>query len=483
MENINEAFKKMQTQDLSELAERNKREEEQKPLSFDEAVKRFVCVPYSRNACFYMDDGTRFVPLRSEGVVRRQAKGFGLGNDEIEQLLRVIESKPILYVYGALAGYSYGIHRFGGENVLVVNSAPWIEGKKGDWATIKKFLYSRFYDPQYPEQFHILMCWLKGARKRIREARDEGVVKTAIQLLAIVGGAGIGKTSIILNLLIAPLLATPKNGAYDGTKFLSTQTGDGYNGNIEKYPVIVLDDVHKGASQKVRECVFAKAKNILYSGAIAIEAKFQNPISAKLPWSVIQMMNEDSECLKAFPIVGNDETKVIGLLASEYSSSPPFATDAEKKELDKMIESELPAFAYAVDNYEVPEYLLDVAEHNRHCCKAWVHPKLAEMVHEISPEARLLELIDMGARRADMDGANLIYQEDAKPKDLYNAVKDNLPSNYKREFEQLAGSEGHFGRKLKALSERPNSCVIRKMSGNNPLYTILRPVERNEKWE
>lgn len=480
MENTNEEFKKKQSQDLAELAEKNKREEEQKP-SFDEIKKRFVCTPYKRLSPFCKDNGERFIPLRNETSLKRQVEDL-LGNDEIKQLLKEIEDNPILYCYNKLAGYPYGIHRFGGKNVLVMESAPWIEGKKGDWATIEKFLRSRFYDPKHPEQFHIFMGWLKSARKKIREAMEKGYIKTACQYLVIAGGQDIGKTGIILKLLIAPLLATEGESIYDGSKYLAQATEKGYNGKMLEYPLIMLDDVHKGASMKVRENIFGKAKNILYGGAVSVEEKGVECISVNLPWAVVHLTNLDDKSLRAVPIVGADEDKFIGLLAGEYQDAPPFTTDKQKDELKKKIAEELSAFAYAVDNYEVPEELQD-SKSNRHCCMAWVHPKLAEMIHEISPDARLIELIDMSARRADMASADAIYQEDAKPSELYNAVKDNLPSNYKREFEQLSGGIVAFGKKLKAISEKPNSCVIRRMSGNNPLYMILRPTERNEKWE
>ena len=71
----------------------------------------------------------------------------------------------------------------------------------------------------------------------------------------------------------------------------------------------------------------------------------------------------------------------------------PMPTDApeDKKRFQAVIRSELPAFACYLVRYRVPENI----RASRFGVMCFHHPEVLEAVNELSPERRLLELIDV----------------------------------------------------------------------------------------
>lgn len=454
-------------------------------------ASHFYYVPGCRYA-YLKDTGRFFLPLTAEGC-KRHAEKLGLdvkNGDAVKGFFYAIEKRHyVRRAFDSVAGLSYGYYtetweRAGddyGGGYLVQNSAPWVEGIEGDCPVSLAFLRVLFDDPACPDQWPSLLACLQGARARIRAFREGGsmAVRERIQFISIAGAPNVGKTFLVKK-LIAPLLATPADGMFAGEKYFTEDGGKGFNGGLERVPLILLDDIMRNVSMRGRSNIMSKWKGVGYSGAVAIEAKGRDSWTMQAPWVVIQLLNLDDESLSAFPLVGGDEDKLCGFMAGEYHLGllPANETPEERAAVDEVLASEREALAWYVDNYVVPEHLRD--EKVRHRCKAYVHAGLAAAVRGISPEQRLLELIDSAARRAQKNGNGEpwggIYREKVSATFLFDAVCAWLPDDDERRFKRHASDRSRLGRRLLALARMFPGRVEVVTSGNNKLYTII-PVD------
>ncbi len=430
---------------------------------------------YYQNAAFpyLMDTGKGFTALKERACLRH-AERMGLEQKEQKTFLCDVESRHhVQQSFDLLAGYDYGFYLNGGISFIVRNSAPWIEGKPGLFPITLELLQAILDDPNNPDQFLCFVACLQGARQRIRESRA-GNIQTRIQHIVIAGDHDTGKT-FLMKAIIAPLIATPPGRMYPGEKYFAK---DGkFNGGMERYPGILLDDTIKNAKTAARWDILTKSKNILYADSVALEGKGRDCFSMILPWTVWQLMNADEESLTAFPLTGADTDKLCGFLAGSYHDMPrQNRTTEERRALDAAIASELEALAYWVDTFPIPDYLQE--ETRRHRCRAYVHPTLAEAVTQISPEAHLLELIDTAARKAyAMDDAKAIYTPNQTATAIWDAVQKNLPDTHTRAFLSIAKTARQLGVKLKKLTELYPARVAADWNAGKKAfnYTITPP--------
>lgn len=470
-------------------AERREREEKRAAMAPEGIARHFYYAPEGR--CAYLKDtGTLFLPLSAEGC-KRHAEKLGLDvkeADDVKTFFHEVERRHyVRRAFDTLAGLPYGYYtegweRAGGDDnggYLVRNSAPWIEGRPGDCSVSLAFLRGMLDDMATPDQWPSFMACLQGARARIRAFREggSGAIRERVQFLSIAGPPNVGKTFLVKK-LVAPLLATPPDGMFAGEKFFTEDGGKGFNGGLERVPLILLDDIMRNVSLRGRSNIMSKWKGVGYSGAVAIEAKGRDSWTMQGPWCVIQLLNMDDESLSAFPLAGGDDDKLCGFLAGLFHPDlPPNETAEDRAAVDQALASEREALAWYVDNFPVPEHLKD--DRGRHRCKAFVHPFLAGEVSVISPEMQILELIDAAARRAQKNG-NVepwggIYREKATATFLFDTVCMWLPDDEERRFKRFASDRSRLGRRLLALARMFPGRVEVVTSGNNKFYTISPP--------
>lgn len=424
---------------------------------------------------YLMDTGSGFIPLRRDSVLSHAVRR-GLDPRKKDAFFCTVERNHYVeQSFRFLAGHLYGFYERDGVRFIVQASAPWVEGKEGDCSTALAFLRGLLDDPAEPDQFPSLIAWMQGARQRIRACLKRRTARTRVQHLVMAGEKDLGKTWLVKK-LVAPLLATPEEGMFPGEKYFTKPGSEGFNGGMEHYPVILLDDTMKNVKEAERWNVMSRSKNILYAGAVSIEGKGKDAFPMALPWVVVQLLNTDPESLTAFPMVGGDTDKICGFLAGRYHETPPNGTEDEKDAVDEALARELPALAWFIDHYQVPEHLQEPT--GRHRCRAYMNRTLATAVLGISPEMQLLELIDQAARRGTSEDTEEIYRRDATATGIYDRVRANLPADKMREFNLLARNAAKLGGKLSKLAEIcPERVQVRKEGGGRRnVYTIVRSV-------
>ena len=65
----------------------------------------------------------------------------------------------------------------------------------------------------------------------------------------------------------------PHQGSSSGHgrgKYFTKPGSEGFNGGMEHYPVILLDDIMKNVKEAERWNVMSRSKNILYAGVVSI---------------------------------------------------------------------------------------------------------------------------------------------------------------------------------------------------------------------
>jgi len=82
--------------------------------------------------------------------------------------------------------------------------------------------------------------------------------------------------------------------------------------------------------------------------------------------------------------------KVMLFETAKHSMPMPTSTDTEREAFRLAIASELPAFAEALIRFPIPSAI----QHPRYGVKPYLNPRILELVTEIQPENKLLELID-----------------------------------------------------------------------------------------
>lgn len=135
------------------------------------------------------------------------------------------------------------------------------------------------------------------------------------------GEKDLGETWLVKKLL-ALLPTIPEEGMFPGEKYFTKPGSEEFNGGMEHYPVILLDDTMKNVKESERWNVMNRSKNILYAGAVSIDGKGKDAFPMALPWVVAQLLNTDPESLTAFPMVGGDTDKICGFLAGRYHEAP-----------------------------------------------------------------------------------------------------------------------------------------------------------------
>lgn len=131
-------------------------------------------------------------------------------------------------------------------------------------------------------------------------------------------GKDLGKTWLVKK-LVAPLLATLEEGMFPGEKYFTKPGSEGFNGGMEHYPVILLDDIMKNVKEAERWNVMSRSKNILYAGVVSIEGKGKEPSVAIVLGGGAVAQHGSGESLTAFPMEGGDTDKICGFLAERLS--------------------------------------------------------------------------------------------------------------------------------------------------------------------
>jgi hypothetical protein len=350
----------------------------------------WACQAYydkNRKDCLVLDSKGDWYAV-TETQLRRQCKVRGMivkpsDNHPIppfDFFLANLQDERGIHYAGPLAGHKKGHRTVNGVPILVTSSPEFIEPMAGEWRIIRQLITGMFDDSKH-DQLSYFFGWLKSASQALRA----GVNKPG-QVLVLAGPAEAGKS--FLQTIITWTLGGREVKPY---AYMTGSTD--FNAQLFGAEHLRLDDEQASTDMRARRAFGARIKELLFGHAQRMHGKHRDELTLDPIWRMTISVNDEPEHLLVLPPIDESlEDKLIILRVSKKAMPMPTETTEQIKALTAAIKSELPAFIHFLMN----EHEIDSAITNQRCgIRHWHHPELMKAIRELSPQARLLSLIDM----------------------------------------------------------------------------------------
>ena len=324
----------------------------------------------------------------TETALRRHLKGFGYSVkvpegallSPLDERLVQIQTHFDVAFAGPLAGHFKGIMECCGGRILVTDSPRLIEPTHANWPTIGGLLSNLFGNGDFDQRPYVF-GWLKVAVQALRE----GISRPG-QVLAMAGPRECGK-SLLQNHIITPLL-----GGRTAKPFRYMSGNTDFNGELFGAEHLTIEDESSSTDIRSRRHLGARIKDFTVNETQSHHAKSRQAITLRPFWRVSISLNDEPENLLILPPLDESLADKIMLLKAQKRPMPmPTQTLAERERFKATIASELPAFVhFLLHQYEIPEEL----KSDRFGVAHYHHPELVEALDDLSPQLRLLALLD-----------------------------------------------------------------------------------------
>ena len=441
---------------------------------------------YYHNGKYYILDasGKKYIQLNGDGLTRQlrmigySAKGADGEMSEVDKFKAYVELHNTVDATGALAGRSIGLRDNEGTSMsyLVTRKNSRTVGVEGDWSNIKSILEAQYGK----EQLDYFYSWLHRSRYQLE--KEEFMQGHA---LAISGQVGGGKSLIITN-VIKPLLGQ----LADAYQYLCKDNQ--FNGDLISAEMLLIDDKPLSRRMEERKIFGNQIKSVVAASSDVrchrkgVDGFIVNPL-----WRIVIAINDTEQDLGAMPPLGEGQEDTIGdkvLMLKCFPSKLPFVGDKDQfAKLKALIQSEIEAFAYFVDNYEIP------AQIKKGDCRfgfdQFHHPDLLDVLNQNSNERTLLsvttEVLFNDEFRVDVlscaTTGRRYWEGSAKEwshallsnKDISHRVKGTVESEL-----AFGDSAIKAGKKIKDMSEISNGRV--ELKGHTKKGNLWRIWDDNE---
>ena len=375
--------------------------------------------------------------LTARGLTNKIGKGEDLSEIDLE-IVRVQTENDVAR-YGPLCGRNSGFYESDGCRVLVTENLNLIEPQPGSAPTITAVLNGLFRNSESEAvgsaQIATFLGWLKSSVEALRGGRQQQQ-----QALAVCGERDCGK-SVLQHHIITPCLA---GRAADAERYFLR--GNDFNADLFAAEHLVLDDCRASTKIADRLAFAAKIKQHTVGSTVAsLHGKGRDAVTVRPWWRISITCNDDPESLLVLPPLNEDfADKLILLRASRFDFPDPITTSAEKEKFEAKLRSEIPAFLdFLLNRYRLPEKYVDPRRYN---VATFHHPVIRECLESLSPEAELMELIDLVLFDGFNDGPVWISASD-----LENKI---LASNHHRRAERIFTFNQSCAKYLHRLSQK-----------------------------
>jgi energy-coupling factor transporter ATP-binding protein EcfA2 len=302
---------------------------------------------------------------------------------EVEfKILDIRENHDVDYV-GGLAGYKAGFYQLGDQRLLITHGPKIIYSKPGNCDLVMQIIDNLLNDEEDEtgKQLHYFLCWLKIAY----ESLVNGDFRPG-QVIVLAGPAGCGKS--LLQKIITEMLGGRSARPY---KYMTEQTE--FNGDLFSAEHLPIEDEMPSTDIRSRRAFGSKIKEMAANEGIKCRAMHREGIELKPFWRVSISVNDEPENLLTLPPIDESlEAKMIILRAFKKPMPMPTAKTEDRKKFWNTILSQLPAFAHFLTTSIIPEDMVD----QRYGVGFYHNRYILNEINQLSPEKRLLDLIDMG---------------------------------------------------------------------------------------
>lgn len=430
-----------------------------KPVAKKSAAAPPAVVAYydaGRGGFWTQDKRGEWIPFSESSVRRlikhRQFPHIAQKEDQvykIEQALIELQTECNVAYAGPVAGYRQGFHEICGQRVLVTSGPRLIEAKEGKWPTLQTF-----FSELLGEQVRVFYGWLKAALRSLYS----GPPWVPGQMLALAGSTGCGKS--LLQNLITELLGGRSAKPY---RYMIGDTD--FNHDLITSEHLMIEDEAASTDLRIRRHFGSQLKNMVANEVQRLRRMRLDALSVTPFWRITISVNDEPENLAVLPPIDESLKDKITLLRA-FRINPPFSADDIKARnaWRSKLSAELPAFMFWLRTFRVPTSMVNV----RYGVCAFQDDGLVEELRDLSPEQRLLTLIDAlniwGPDRTAFEGTANELEERLLEKDKLGRVSKLLY------FSSATGT--YLGRLCKTHPERLS---MKKKSGVSSAYTIIPP--------
>ncbi|MBL9169737.1 MAG: hypothetical protein JNN07_18495 [Verrucomicrobiales bacterium] len=294
-------------------------------------------------------------------------------------ILEILNTKDV-HFSGPLAGYKEGFYVANGTRFLVTSEPKIITPIEGAWPTINQLISGLLESTEEGiDQRHYFYGWLKVAYESLVAGEPR-----AGQALVIAGERGCGKSlcQAIITEILGGRSAKPHAYMCGTTAFNSDLFGAEH---------LMLEDEQASTDIRARRNMGAHIKSITVNPTQRLHAKGRDALVVKPFWRLSISLNSEPENLMVLPPIDDSLRDKLILLRGYKKPMPmPTATNEERRAFMTALESEYPAFVHFLVNYDIPPDL----QCQRFGVTHYHHPEILEAVDSLSPEMRLLSLVD-----------------------------------------------------------------------------------------
>jgi hypothetical protein len=168
--------------------------------------------------------------------------------------------------------------------------------------------------------------------------------------------------------------------------------GSDFNGELFGAEHLVMEDEMPSTDIRVRRQFGAQIKSFVVNKTNSLHAKHKQALTMCPFWRLSISVNDSDEHLMVLPPMDQSLMDKIHLFRVYYNATPSNTwDDGEYQKWPEIIRSELPGYLhYLLNEFNIPADLRD----QRYGIASYQDPGILELLNEMSPESRLLELID-----------------------------------------------------------------------------------------
>jgi len=339
----------------------------------------------SRNGYWIMDRAGDWIQI-NENSLRRHLRASGLASDtkrgelisELEGALNDYQLESAVAFAGPLAGYTKGVIEQGGQRALVTSSPRLIGPTNGELPLLLKLMENLFCDPD-TDQRPYMLGWLKVAIESLLAG-----LRRPGQAVAMAGPRDSGKS--LWQNLITEMLGGRAAKPY---RYMSGQTT--FNADLFGAEHLMVEDECGSTDLRARREFGARIKDFTVNEVQSCHAKNRQAISLRPFWRLSISLNDEPENLMILPPIDESLADKLMLLRTHHCEMPmPTNTSEGRTAFWAALMGELPAFIGYLLRWQIPEEI----RCHRFGVKTFQHPHLLDAIDTISPEFRLLSLID-----------------------------------------------------------------------------------------
>ena len=385
--------------------------------------------------------------LRSKGMSHKE--NYGELSDVDKALIKTRNENDV-YFAGRVAGYMAGY--YSEERILVTDSPIIIEPSPGEWKTIKKLIDGLLNENGLNQQEYFY-GWLKIGYEALRAGE-----RRAGQALVICGERESGKSFLqsLITKILGGRCAKPVQYMFSNTSF---------NSDLFTAEHLMLADEVTNTDIKARRSFGQKIKDLIANPEQRCHAKGKEAIMLKPFWRLSITLNDSNEDLMILPPLNDSlEDKMMIFRGHKETMPMPTITLKQRSEFLSQLYSELPAFLDYLLKMEIPKEMVC----NRYGIKHFHHSVIVGEVNKISPEARLLDLIDFAVSQELW-----VTSKELKDKLLNN---NSTREDAKKLLEWGDSCGIYLGRIEK---QHPERVCKDKHKGNGAQKWIIKPFDNN----